>query len=313
MFDLANNGSMKLIQRTGMWILVGVGLVGLQPKGVPQTNGDSAGLLPTVTQVKEWAQKGTPKRLTGEQVYDYMDGAGEIPIACGYRTLLVAEYAGKSGAVATIELYDMGNSGDAFGLYSMKRLSTGRVVPLGTEHAPVQAQAGFNELLLHKGRYTILVYGDASGKVKDGDLLTLGTTVLKNIKEGGALPDLLKSLPSEGCVPRTVKYFHGKAAMDTVKFIRDDVFRLKAKPDVSVATYANPTGKLMVVRYGTKDEATQALASAQQARDCKTMTFVQEGKLLGAAWTTTGKPADPVLVKRLAEALRKPGKGAEIF
>jgi hypothetical protein len=308
------------MQSTGFGSVIGFCALCLLAVGaLPVRGQDLTGLLPTAAQGKGWTPKGAPKRLTGEQIYDYMDGAGEIPLACGYQTLAVAEYVGKSGTVITIELYDMGDSANAFGLYSMKRLPTGRVVTtMGSHAAPVQAQAGFNELLCHKGRYTVLLFGDASGKVKDADLLALGTTLVAGIKEASAPPDLLRSLPQEGYVARTAKYFHGKAAMDTVKFVREDVFRLKARPEVAVATYANPPGKLMVIRYGSATEAAQALHAAQQASETKGTIFVQQGRLLGAAWTAkskpidlAGKPVDPALVSRLKRTLQKPGPSLE--
>jgi hypothetical protein len=288
-------------------IAVGLAAFCLPALGAQAEGGDPARLLPTAAQGKQWTPKGAPKRLTGDQIYDYMDGAGEIPLACGYQTLIVAEYAGQAGGVITIELYDMGNSANAFGLYSMKRLPNGRTVAMGTHTSPIQAEAGYHELLCHKGRYTLLLFGDESGKVKDADLLALGTALVGGIKESGVPPDLLRYLPQTGYVAKTAKYFHGKAAMDMVKFVRDDVFRFKARPEAAVATYKNPPGKLMVIRYGSTSEAGQALQAAQQSSGTKGMTFVQQGRLVGAVWGAPHKPVDAALIERLKRALQKPG------
>ncbi len=279
----------------------------LSSASAPPAN-DLTRFLPTAAQNKSWTPKGTPKRLKGDQIYDYMDGAGEIPLACGYQELVVADYIGKSGGDITIELYDMGSSTNAFGLYSMKRLPGGRVVDMGSKTAPVQAQAGYRELLCHKGRYTILLFGDDSGKVKDSDLMAMGTILTDSVNEEGPLPDLLRYLPQQGYVAKSAKFFHGKAAMDIVKFVRDDVFRLKAgRQEVAVATYAAPPGKLLVIRYGSTSEAEAALHAAQEATETKGLVFVQQGRLLAAAWSATGKPVDPGLVERLKQTLRKPG------
>lgn len=277
----------------------------------PFAGDDPSGLLPTAATGKGWTPKGARKLLTGFQIFDYMDGAGEIPLACGYQALAVQEYTGKVGGTLTIELYDMGDPSNAFGLYSMKRLPKGRVVAMGTAKAPVQAQAGYHELLCHKGRYTVLLYGDDSGKVTDADLLAMGTTLVSGIREAGALPDLLRFLPQEGSVPRSAKYFHGKAALDTVKFLREDVFGMKARPEAAVATYATPPGKLMVIRYDSASTAARMLRAAQASRETKALTLVQEGRLLGVAWSLKGQPADGALVDRLKRTLHRPGLPVE--
>ncbi len=305
--DVDNSGGMRYDQTRLLLLLCGLAAMCLSGWSEPLAAGDLSALLPTAAQGKGWTPKGAPKLMKGDQIFDYMDGAGEIPLACGYQELAVEEYAGKAGGTITIELYDMGNSDNAFGLYSMKRLPKGRVVAMGKPHSPVQAQAGFHELLCHKGRYTVLLYGDDSGKVQDGDLLTLGTTLTNSIREAGPLPDLLRSLPQEGYVARSVKYFRGKTALDTVKFLREDVFGMKARPEVAVATYANPPGKLMVIRYASTTAAAQALRVAQMSRETNGMILVQQGRTLGAAWSAKGKPLDGALVERLKRALRKPG------
>jgi hypothetical protein len=266
-------------------------------------------LLPPSAQSTLWALKAEPKKISGTAIYDYMDGAGEIPIACGYTALAVGEYTRKTGGQITAELYEMSSPADAFGLYSMKRLANGKPIQVGSPAAGAQAQTGYHELLFHRGKYTCLVFADDSGKVTDADLMTIANLISSGIKQPSPLPDLLKMLPAEGVVPRSVKYFHGKAAMDTVKFVRDDVFRLKAHPEVAVATYAS--GKAMVLRYGSTSEAGMVIASASRASELKAFTLVQSGKLVGAVWSLVGKPADSSLVSRLKRSMSAPGPSAE--
>lgn len=272
---------------------------------------DLKSLLSKTTSNSEWTAKGPVKTITGTAIYDYMDGAGEIPIACNYQGLAVGEYTRKAGGVLTVELYDMGNSSDAFGLYSMKRLATGKPVSVGNSALPVQAQAGYHELLLHKGRYTALLFGDDSGKVGDADFVKLANALIAAIPDPGKRPDLLNYLSSAGYVPRSAKYFHGKAAMDTVKFVRDDLFRTKANPEIAVASYAAPAGKMMVIRYGSSSEAALVLKAAQEATELKNFSFVLKGSLLGAAWSTVGKPVDASFVARLKHSIDQPGKSLE--
>lgn len=167
------------------------------------------------------------------------------------------------------------------------------------------AQTGFHDLLFHKGRYTAVVFGD--DKTKDADVRLIAGLIANGIHEETKPPDLLRWLPEAGYEPQTAKFFHGKTALDTVKFLREDLFNMKTRPDVVAATYKNPAGKLMVIRYASATVAKQVLQTAQKSRDTQGMVFVQEGNLLGVAWAMKGKTLDPALVNRLTFTLHKPG------
>jgi len=284
---------------------------GLHAAASPSSGVELKKLIPISVGVHDWTIKPNSKLLTGQMIYDYMDGAGEIPLACGYQALQVAEYAGKAGGVMTVELYDMGGSADAFGLYSMKRLASGHVASIPSSGPPVQAQSGFHELLFHRGSFTVLTFGDDSGKVKDADLMALARTIASNIKEAGTYPDLLNYLPHGAYIPRSAKFFHGKAAMDTVKFVREDLFRLKSKPEVAVANYSAPAVRMMVLRYGSSSQAAEVARSAQKSSETKGMRFVVQGRVVGAVWSTLGKPIDDVVLGSLKAAIQKPGKSIE--
>ncbi len=61
------------------------------------------------------------RRITPAKIFDYMDGAGELYLAYGFRSLLVRDYAKPGEPKITCELYQMPSSADAFGLFSQDR------------------------------------------------------------------------------------------------------------------------------------------------------------------------------------------------
>ncbi|MGC8834985.1 MAG: DUF6599 family protein, partial [Armatimonadota bacterium] len=99
-----------------------------------------------------WRQVGQVRSISGDQIFDYMNGAGEIPKACRYRSLKVFNYAGPADVKITVEVYDMGTSADAFGLYSMKREPESRIIRLGN-----RAALGYSDLVFWKDRYTFII------------------------------------------------------------------------------------------------------------------------------------------------------------
>jgi hypothetical protein len=237
-----------------------------------------------------------------------MDGAGEIPKACGYRALDVATYTRRSSSPVTLEIYDMGSGANAFGLYSMKRNPAGPFINL--DHP---AQLGAGELLFWKGRYTVIVAADNPKQILAADLLTLGKAAAARISDRGDLPDLLRYLPRDGYRDNSVRYFHGKMALDTIKFIRENLFALSPQTEVVVASYEQPKGKLMLIRYPSTAAAESAMNGCRQAPAARSISVMRQGRLIGAAWDAgtaslraPGGAARPLL-DRLRHTLQRPG------
>ena len=58
-----------------------------------------------------------------EAIFDYINGAGEVYRSYAFRDVLVARYARDSGDEVTVELFDMGLTEDAYGVFSYARES----------------------------------------------------------------------------------------------------------------------------------------------------------------------------------------------
>ena len=66
-----------------------------------------------------WKLEGEPQRIEKTNIFDYMNGAGELYLSYHFDHLLVYEYKNKSGNDIIVELYTMKDSRDAFGLLSL--------------------------------------------------------------------------------------------------------------------------------------------------------------------------------------------------
>lgn len=71
-------------------------------------------------QAGAWSRPETPRRITAQTIFDYMDGAGELYVGYRFGHLDVYEYTAADQSLGTIlvELYWMQTSDDAFGLLS---------------------------------------------------------------------------------------------------------------------------------------------------------------------------------------------------
>lgn len=249
-----------------------------------------------------WKQAEPVRTIFGDGIFDYMDGAGEIPKACGYRTLKVLNYVGPGGAKITVEMYDMGTSANAFGLYSMKRTPNSRIILLAHRSA-----LGYSDLVFWKDRYTFVVFSEGQRRASATDLLAFAKAFGAMQTRPGQLPDLLRYLPRQGYVQNSVRFFRGKPALDTVKFLPQDVFRLRVHPEAAVAQYTRPQGTVMVIRYPTAKTAAEVAQACRRTPAVKDIQVVQQGRLLGAVWGAPSRSAGALLLERLRNSLRRPG------
>lgn len=66
-----------------------------------------------------WERPGTPKVIDKTNIFDYMNGAGELYLGYRFKRLEVYEYSAGDTNDILVELYYMETSGDAFGLLSL--------------------------------------------------------------------------------------------------------------------------------------------------------------------------------------------------
>ena len=69
-------------------------------------------------QIGDWARQDAPERYDRETIFDYIDGAGEVYRSYGFSNVFIARYARAGTPEISLELFDMGTSEDAYGVFS---------------------------------------------------------------------------------------------------------------------------------------------------------------------------------------------------
>lgn len=229
------------------------GIVLLWARGAQGQAADLNTLFPKASEVPGWTLKDPPKRFAENQLFEYMDGAAEIPKSYTFRALASTKYQ-KGDTVLEVAVFDMGTPTDAYGYYSARVFlersprSKERVVAL--DH-PAHLYATVGVLTFWKGRYTVILQPD-SGKPDDESLLRFARAVSAKIPSKGAPPDLLHRLPSANMVPNSARFVRGKAAFDALLlFLPTDTFGV-AKAGETVAAEYTLSGKpttLILIHY----------------------------------------------------------------
>jgi hypothetical protein len=192
---------MKCWARRTSWLICGMLAAGFFP---PQSlaSGDGA----PRTQASDTAQKhlltflgeplpgnptaqAAPSFYGPDNLYQYMDGGADVYLLYDFQVLLHQDF--KSGqADLTVDIFDMGNAEDAFGMYAAERAPGYSFLDIGIE-------AYRNEGILNflQDRYYIKLAGFGPGS--DDLLEKFARTLSERIAGTRAFPALLEMLPQE--------------------------------------------------------------------------------------------------------------------
>lgn len=188
--------------------------------------------------------------------FRYMDGAAELYLTYNFKILMVRRYLKTNHPPILVELFDMGSSEDAFGIFSYQTDEEEVGIGQGSDY-------GGGLLRFWKGNYFINIFSERETPETKRDILTFGKAIAKNIKKEGKKPKLMQFLPEEGLSERTIRYFHHHQILNHHYFIsHENILRLGIKTNAILATYLSSGEKaktlLLLVQYPDPNEARKA-------------------------------------------------------
>jgi len=219
-----------------------------------------------ITMKKLLSQKVEDYKADGkDEIYDrntsfrYMDGAAELYRSYAFKLLMVRKYVKTNHPSILVELFDMGSSEDAFGIFSYET---------GEEEVQIGQGSDYGGGLLRfwKGNYFANVYAERETPSMRKDILGIGHAVAGNIKKEGQKPALIKFLPADGLSERSIRYFHLHLVLNHHYFLsHENILRLGERTNGILATYLPQQTKekifLLLVQYSTKGLAESAFKS----------------------------------------------------
>jgi ferredoxin len=169
---------------------------------LPETARETPAVTPTEAALPATAGSlrlaGARTTYTGpEELFSYIDGAGEPYLGFGFVRVTAAEYT-DGEHTARVDMWQLATSDDAFGAFAMDR--RGEPVEVGDEGAMLGSS-----LWARRGRFMIAVM-DMGGAPRE-DVLLLARTALEALDEPpAARPALCRRLPREGLDATSVAF-----------------------------------------------------------------------------------------------------------
>ena len=256
-----------------------------------------------------WKKAAAPTVYTPENLSRYIDGGAELYISYNFRSALSLKYAIDADNEISVDIFDMGSSADAFGVFAHTRETIDARFGQGSEYA-----AGL--LTFWKDRFyvSILSYPETEDKKKV--VFELGRTITAAVENEGPLPPILALLPADGLIPESVHYFHHYIWLNSFCFLsNDNVLNIANDTPAALGKYQGPDGGgfLLLVHY--PDEGRAAAAEAQfraqllagassgvhQAKDGRWMGSRRRGRLFSAVFGAPGEAAVGSLLDRVRD------------
>jgi len=272
--------------------------------GMPgQTGGKMQQSKPTLPRnIGAWTRPDSPQLITAKNIFDYMDGAGELYIGYRFDHLEAYEYKAKNQNNILVELYFMKTSDDAFGLLSLdwggdpvelagEPLDSAK--SLQAEAAPESSswpRALYGEGLLRLWSDTIYARIMAYQETPESKevVLALGRSIVKE-RGNPSIPIILKKLP-DSFPPdwmlgkdRT-SYFRSHLVLNSIYYLgQDNMLDLDLNSEAVTSPYERKDsgGKkrihFLLVKYPDNRRARQALTHFHKIYLPEHLIFLQAG------------------------------------
>jgi hypothetical protein len=183
-----------------------------------------------------------------ESLYDYIDGGAELYLSYGFRRGGHRTYVHGGPQRAPdiiVDVFDMGTSQNAFGAFSHSRESVEAELGQGSQYTE-------GLLLFWQGRYYVSILASPETESSKRAVLELARIIEAAIGAEGPLPDILQSLPRDGLVESSIRYFRHYIWLNSHYFVSDEnILHINENTDAVLATYGHGGGRriLLVVRY----------------------------------------------------------------
>jgi len=186
--------------KTFLFIVICFGLFCLPASGSKDKKNSSLRYL--LPEVEAFNFSEAPQDYFPETLYEYINGAAEIYLGYDFDQLIVGQYQmDESEAALSVEIYDMGNDINSFGIYSAERFTNSEFIPVGNQGYLEEGTMNFIA-----GKYYIKLLCFDCDDNPEPLLRSFSEEILKNINDKGQLPPLLSILKQEGIIPNSEKF-----------------------------------------------------------------------------------------------------------
>ena len=163
-------------------------------------------MLPPQSAGSEWRLVGDNYSYLPDTLYNYINGAADLFISYGFVALAGGEYRRGSDKRenVTVDIYDMGSTLNAFGVFQSKRDPEVRSLTLGAGAFGTEKYVFF-----YKGRFYVEIQAYVLSSTTSDVVMKMAQQVDRSIGEDSAPPSELRYLPDDNRIAGSEMYITG--------------------------------------------------------------------------------------------------------
>ncbi len=187
-------------------------------------------------------------------LYNYIDGGAELYLSYGFQEAVSRRYSKADQPDIVVDVFDMGTSEDAFGVFSHGREEVDDTFGQGSQYTQ-------GLLLFWKDRYYVSILAHPVTPESKQAIFGIAKNINAAVPKEGALPQVLTLLPKEGLAEESVRYFHHHAWLNSHYFVADEnILHINEKTDAVLARYGEKGKRsiLLLVKYESDADAKRA-------------------------------------------------------
>ncbi len=220
--------------------------------GLWQMKSDITVLLPDT--IEDWKVSAKDQMYSRENLYKYIDGGAELYISYGFKKVINRTYSKPGQPDIVVDLFDMGTSQNAFGVFSHSRETIDNTFGQGSQYTQGQ-------LLFWKNHFFVSILASPETVESKKAVFNIARKIEAAIKGKGPLPEILTFLPQQSLVRGSIRYFHHYIWLNSYLFVADrNILHINDKTDVLLAKYGEQKKRyiLLLVKYKKNKDAETA-------------------------------------------------------
>lgn len=188
------------------------------------------------TKVKNCVRISPITFYVGDDLLDYINGAGKVYFTYGFEMAGTTEYAlPDTNLTMVVDIYQMSTPHNSFGIYSYNRYREASIdSALGGEGF----YSGYSVDFYDSNYYIHIQLFETSEEVVQ-EMLDFARVIDSRIIAQNSRPAVLDALPEKNKIAHTETYIHESEALDGIISLPDNPFMLSSHTEVAVADYQN--------------------------------------------------------------------------
>jgi hypothetical protein len=210
---------------------------------------DLALLLPDV--IQGWKVSAKDQIYNRDNLYDYIDGGAELYLSYGFKKVIKRTYTKTGQPDMVVDLFDMGTSQNAYGVFSHARETVDNAFGQGSQYVE-------GLLLFWKDRYYISILTIPETVESKKAIFDLAKKIEMAIAKEGPLPEILNLLPQKSLVRESIRYFRHYAWLNSHYFVADqNILHINDSTDALLVKYKEGKKQylLLLVEYKKDKDA----------------------------------------------------------